>query len=510
MLHRLRRCSRAITRVWRVAQVELRGQYSDQRLLSFRDYCRRASKARCLLVFAVTPLPSLLATLLIKCIPLRPPSEGIEHSHMLWLRTVGVMVVIEFSNLHQCRCLVPSLPTSSTSVLVATIVVAVGCTAGMYGVSVSVGFPLPFTFLAGAPVTATLMLVSMLALWGRFLAENRAECWAFVNYFVIPVQVGLACAYPGYAYVFNQLSAGRQVAALALFPVIKVLTKNVLIKICRNDDDVKPLVVVLNAEIYHVLFFSWCMNGTTSKAAIAALALADVLETALAVHDVNQAMAQLTSTDASCRAHVPLLGATTALVASNRTRPSRQHIGNPGVGPSVVVAPARPATRTVKRWRRLKWPRVEPLESISLVRPTTDWVSPQPNAASAVERPASHGTARERDSCVGNDRHSREFLRHALRLVYLTEFVLLIEYMEVVTPCLYSKWNSVFSRHEARPRLTPKLPQICTCRRRLSCPTARSSPTCATYRPATCPAAWRCCSATHCSSCRLGWRSGPS
>lgn len=113
---------------------------------------------------------------------------------------------------------------------------------------------------------------------GSLSADNHAERLSFIYYFaVIPVQVGLACAYPAYAFTFASLSAGRQVASMAIIPVVKILTKNLLVKICRDDIDHKPLVVVLNAEIYHVLFFSWCMNSATSKAAIATLALADVL-----------------------------------------------------------------------------------------------------------------------------------------------------------------------------------------------------------------------------------------
>jgi hypothetical protein len=429
-------CWGKITRAWRAAQVELHGEYSTERLLSFRDYCERASTTRCLFILAATPLPCLIVTLLIECIPLRPPSDGIEHSHMLWLRTFAVMLAVEFSMLQQCRCLVPRLPTFDTLVMVATVVGALGCTAGMFGMSYAIGFPLPFTFLAGAPVTVTLMLLSMVVLWGRFLADNYAERLSFVYYFaVIPVQVGLACAYPAYAFIFVHLSAGRQVASMAIIPIVKILTKNVLVKICRGDGDLKPLVVVLNAEIYHVLFFSWCMNSTTSKAAIATLALADVLETMIAFHDINQVLAKIIS--GSHRLQVPLLQeATTALATSRRIHPSCQQVGSSNVGPSAAATTLLSAKQSVQRWRLPGWFRIVPIGTKALGDTKR---SPCLRTILSAQQSTSHAVMPAHESSASVRVSSRSLLDHTRRLLYLTEFVLLVEYMEVITPCLYSK-----------------------------------------------------------------------
>lgn len=101
--------------------------------------------------------------------------------------------------------------------------------------------------------------------------------------------------YPAYAYVFNELSGGRQIAAMALLPVIKTFYKNAFARMLRERQDLQPCLVVFSAELYHVLFLSWCMNGSVSKATIVSFMLVDVLEAVIALHEVDNAVVRITS-----------------------------------------------------------------------------------------------------------------------------------------------------------------------------------------------------------------------
>jgi len=61
--------------------------------------------------------------------------------------------------------------------------------------------------------------------------------------------------------LFALLSGLRQIRFALLLPLIKRDVKNAINSLFRDQHDLKPNMVVLNADIYHVLFVSWCMNG---------------------------------------------------------------------------------------------------------------------------------------------------------------------------------------------------------------------------------------------------------
>jgi len=66
--------------------------------------------------------------------------------------------------------------------------------------------------------------------------------------------------------------------------------------------------------------------------------------------------------------------------------------------------------------------------------------SPQLRAILSVQQSTAHGTVPIYESSVSEKVSSRGLLDHTHRLLYLIEFVLLVEYVEVITPCLYCRW----------------------------------------------------------------------
>jgi len=151
------------------------------------------------------------------------------------------------------------------------------CGAGR--VAGGVGYPLPFTLLCGAPFTTLLMVAGVVVMWGPFLAHTHAECRTLVSFFsVVGVQMSMIFVYPAYAHFFNKLSTSRQIGAMALLPFIKLAMKNAIARIFRDQVDLMTDVVVLNVEVYHALFLSWCMSGSTSKMVVLFFLLVDALE----------------------------------------------------------------------------------------------------------------------------------------------------------------------------------------------------------------------------------------
>ncbi|KAL3657776.1 hypothetical protein V7S43_017348 [Phytophthora oleae] len=71
---------------WQHSQIGHRSQYSIERLLAFQDYHQRVSLSRAITVCIVTPIPAMLAALLVDCILLQPLSEGWKANYALWIR----------------------------------------------------------------------------------------------------------------------------------------------------------------------------------------------------------------------------------------------------------------------------------------------------------------------------------------------------------------------------------------------------------------------------------------
>lgn len=204
MVRRLGRFWGHLIDIWHAAQVELHGQYSASRLLSLHDYCERTSTTHSLLVLAATPLPCLVAVVLIEAVPLRSASDGLDHSLLLCVRMFLIAFGAAFETLQQYHWLLPRLPTSNIHIFAVTAATRTATSAAMYSIASVVGFPLPFTLLWAAPFSSLLVVVSILLMWGPFLAQNHPERRTLVSFFGITgVQMSMIFVYPAYAHFFN-------------------------------------------------------------------------------------------------------------------------------------------------------------------------------------------------------------------------------------------------------------------------------------------------------------------
>lgn len=103
---------------WDRMHVERHGNYSVERLYSLKAYSERTSLVRVVLVVVLTTLPCLTAVIAADLIPLEPPSKGIAHSHMFWVRVFFVSWYITFTILSQCRQFMVRLPMHTSPVFV--------------------------------------------------------------------------------------------------------------------------------------------------------------------------------------------------------------------------------------------------------------------------------------------------------------------------------------------------------------------------------------------------------
>ncbi|TMW62610.1 hypothetical protein Poli38472_005228 [Pythium oligandrum] len=274
--------------VWEKYQIELHGQYSVERLYQMKTYTEQTSRKWLVVVFAVSIVPCLLVNIGVECIPLRPITEGLGGSPTFYARSCIVLHFMGFLAFQHYRQLIPELPSSLTQVCVMTSILALGTLFNEYLFARWIGYPVSFLVIAVAPTYMTLLLLNIGVWWGKFLRANKDVFWELVHLqTVLTVIFSLAFAYPVYNFFFVHISPVYQPWFTMLLPVIKILAKNAVSPFCKYIEDYKPEAVIFNIEIFHAYFVSICMQSATSLRTTALLMLMDLVHAWLSLRDIS-------------------------------------------------------------------------------------------------------------------------------------------------------------------------------------------------------------------------------
>lgn len=446
---------------WEAVQVELHGQYSLGRLKSLHAYVATASAWRVCAVILATPIPCLVAVAIADAIPMAPPERGIDHSFGLWVRSFFSTFVYSHTITSQTFNYVPRLETTQREVAATSALVALSTCAATYGLARVIGFPLPFTI----PMTATPWVVSMmLAMWirrGRFLRQNPDVLKNLLRYALVTAcQVSMIVIYPAFYTAFSHLSSSAQTLFTLLLPTIKLVEKNVLSSVLADRDDIKPEVVVFNVEIFNALFVSLCMQSSTSVHTNIVIMVVDFVQACLGVRDLNKMLVDFNRLADKMNMEKDQLVETTVTILHDYPTTARHR--------SLSSAMFRPNPTP----RQPRSSQIAPLvdnfvdqnktNSTRTPMPTTPELSyppPYPPAASKNTSQSSSGVAATKDSskkqtvqdalaprkkvsiaAVLSDDERLAFVQRALQVLFLIEFLLLIEFTEVMVPAVYCAW----------------------------------------------------------------------
>ncbi|KAJ0397150.1 hypothetical protein P43SY_007435 [Pythium insidiosum] len=389
--------TRLLTAAWVATQVELHGHYSATQLLQLVAYQHHASWRRVLAVCLLTPLPSLALVTLVDLVPLSVPSDGAGVS--FWVRATVSVLVLTLSVLHELRVHLPAFVLGRWAVLSITAASTAASIVTLLLLARGVGFPVPFAMLAGA-APWTLVLVGLLHTWSRQHAPHGSMSADLRRYGVaFLAQVSMTLVYPGFAVLYTTLSSAKQTAAVFALPVLKLALKNVISRwLPEHADDARPEAVVFSVEVFHALFVAFTLQKTTSLSTVAVLMALDVGHAWLSFYDVFSVLGSL---DLAHRPPWPqLMAVATETLAPMRVKQEPGGGGGGGGGGKPLVG--APATALV-------WP-------VAL---------------------ASQAPAAPRDATRQLDAAGRHAIAQSMRqLLYITEYVALTEYTEVMIPLL--------------------------------------------------------------------------
>lgn len=278
---------RKAVRAYEKTQVELQGQYSVERLRDFDAYCTKTSNLRVLWVLASILLPCLAFITLIELLPMQAPSQGLRHSGLFFLRSAIVAITITITILEQCQRFVPSFKMSIRT-LVAMVLLTTCATAGCeVGLAYLIAYPVPFTIIMSVPARFGTIGTLLALLYGKILLRDRAARQElFVCVAGLVAQVSLIVIYPLYNFAFQNLNSVGQTAFTLLLPVIKVFSKNWIAHAYRSMEDVKSEMVIFNSEIFHALYVFVCMQSSRSAYITVLLMAMDFVQLLASMTDV--------------------------------------------------------------------------------------------------------------------------------------------------------------------------------------------------------------------------------
>ncbi|GAB9477389.1 hypothetical protein Gpo141_00014456, partial [Globisporangium polare] len=453
-----------LVRWWEATQVELHGLYSIERMQQLERYTERVSLLRVLAVVVLTPLPCLLVVVLADAAPLEPPTRGIQHSQVFWTRAAVLTFITTFSLAEQCRRFIPDLRMTLRQTATIAVVVSTGSVLTGFGLATWIGFPLPFTTNVCGPSLMILFALCYEFYYGRLLRAQPSTWREVKSYFaVIVVQFAITLVYPAYISVFVHLRSSQQTAFALLLPVIKLAGKNLMSFVYRHSEDFKPEAVIFNAEVFHALFVACSMQSSTSLHTTLVLMLVDSIQFWISFRDVREIMAILERIERSAcsRRTKQLNGDDAATKDSTRLSMLRVAIWIAKHYPQVTKTASRRAL-LVRGVRTHRWAITSIFPEPNMDKPTKSPIG-SPHASVCALPPAHEGNelsalAQElsppavpyKDTTIATSAsltayealivekmsHTEriEYVHFVLKLVLMTEYLILVEFVEVIVP----------------------------------------------------------------------------
>ncbi|KAE9032217.1 hypothetical protein PR003_g11174 [Phytophthora rubi] len=277
--------------MWEATQVELQGTYSTGRVIDLAKYIRSANSVRVVAVIIGTPVPCLLVTLIIDFMPLFDPSKGIEANKLFLVREFYGFTVMTLLAIHQFRTGVRTVLSYPTKrVIRDALIVAALTVGGLYGAILWIGFPLPFTTLLVVPVWLTLTVIPMGIQWAKDLLENPKAVAMLIDMVKLWLcDFLLVFIYPPYFYVFTTLTHTAQMAFALLLPLIKLFMRNLFARAVAHLGDETPGLVIFNADVFGSLFIAYCMQSSPSIWTTMELMVVAVCLMGLSLRDIEHA-----------------------------------------------------------------------------------------------------------------------------------------------------------------------------------------------------------------------------
>ncbi|KAG1701566.1 hypothetical protein DVH05_010867 [Phytophthora capsici] len=379
-----------------------------------------------------------------------PPEKGSSANDLFWARDFLTIALMTRVILEQFRISVPGLRINSFQVVAMPIISSGGAVAFMIAMSSIIGFPLPFALVVGIPVWFVVLVICFVTFFGRILRRDLVLLKDLVRSIVVLIcQVLLTFVYPAYLYGFVSVEPWNQKFYVMLLPVIKIIAKNWISYCLGCKYDLMPQIMIFNVDVFNALYVSSSMQNSQSNMTMLQMAALDALLGWVSISDISYLVKDVLRLQRKIPAGHPLKRASFIEIALQiiqedppagqllalRRYSSTAIVVRHGSGPSTTEGPSSgslSSSRQTPAESQCKNKEYPP--SCRQIIPVDLPVSalstaPEVKTGSLVGVPA-HKSLKS----ILSAKERQHFLHMSARVLFTTEFVILVEYTEVIVP----------------------------------------------------------------------------
>lgn len=274
---------------------------------------------------------------------------------------------------------------------------------------------------------------------------------------------GIDIHLPLYIFGFTSLTGVSQLFYVLVLPLIKSLSKNWISYNLSHQNDIKPEVVIFNVEVFNALYVSAAVQKSTSLGTTVTLMLIDVLHFWFSMRGTLGVLRKVKALMTKIPPHHPaaahnfveialrLLAIEDRAESGDRLR-SRMNFKKKD-------APIAKAALTLKRFsigsktaERLTAIRTDLRRGVSKLMPQASKIFPssqmviEPNVGSISPGPSfelKSNRSFQRLEVIFSRQERTEFISITTRVLYITEYLVLVEYTEAVLPMVYGTSTSI-------------------------------------------------------------------
>ncbi|KAE9356124.1 hypothetical protein PF008_g3757 [Phytophthora fragariae] len=468
--------------VWKSTQVSHKGQYSIERLLALGEYSQRTFRLRVLVVCLASPLPMIAFVLVVECVPLQDPNAGWQDNYGLWIRSAVICGVIAATMLVELKHLIEGVKVSVGQAVFVLLCVMVGDSALLMTAAAYLVFPIPFTSLVMVPPLLAIVAVALRVSFGsdgfKKMLEHPAQLYGFVLF--IFAQALTLIVYPIYQVLFSaSVNTHFELSVMMLLPIVKMMTKNIVASSIYYMEDMLPESVIFTVDFFNAVYVATCMRQASSGFTVAAIMFVDVFHTAFALQKLYKTGLEIKrrlNQDLGSNITTLKLLEVACSLCQHRDKFERQNLSQiqlrsclphelSSTGKSILARlekyPLKPAIKAHRRRAFTKtsiapMSKYESVPYLSQSPQSTGWTAAKRASAkiyavstmNSIPTKTSHKSTASRTQSVLSSYSvpSSRILQRTLETMFMTECLILTEYLESFTPALYCTFLLVMVR----------------------------------------------------------------
>ncbi|KAE9114908.1 hypothetical protein PF010_g9536 [Phytophthora fragariae] len=330
-----------------------------------------------------------------------------------------------------------------------------GAVAFMATMSSIIGFPLPFALVVGIPVWFVVLVVCFVLFFGRILRRDLVLFKDLLRSIVVLIcQVLLTFVYPAYLYGFVSVEPSNQKFYVMLLPVIKIIAKNWISYCLGNKYDLMPQIMIFNVDVFNSLYVSSSMQNSQSITTMMEMVALDALLGYVSISDISYLVRDILRLRRKIPKEHPLKTASFLEIALRIIEE------DPHARDRLALRRDSSTAVLVRRWSGPTMPAPSrPGSTLSTSRQVLPVDLPASTIATAPERKPVSLQPEPVEGSLNNVfslKERQRFVERSARVLFTTEFVILVEYTEVIVPFIYSIYTAAMyylPNHDYYPQI---------------------------------------------------------